>query len=303
MDESTFVSSEELIEAEQRYRELVRRWYPHDWAAANGDAVVGTMLDVAEQRGTTALSPAGRVDVVAHGVLAHLRGSLKAQVRDRVASIGVGTLLGYSTVAALTAVGPVPWGHPHRGMSLLPFLAAWFIVVGLAFVRDRGLRLAGLVLAVATTVTTCGGWWWDGPFGGAHDLPSLAFVVQYFGPAIAAPVVLLATASGATFVGRPRIRDAIVSALAVAAVFVGLLLVLTHGLVMYEPDWFWSRDWARSNLPAPFLGSVALGVVVALAFLAARRRGTALAVTVSLMPWCLAWLVELAIDPAIGIPA
>lgn len=295
----------DLVDAEARYRSMLQRWYPAAWVQVNGDVVVGTLLDLAERRGTATLTQRARGSLAAHGLVTRLSVALSREVRDRSASIGAGVVAGYSVVLAATSVVPTPWwgrSQPAHLASLLPFVSVWLLMAGTMFSGRRRLQVAVLVGAVVVTVATCGAWWTDRPFGFATGATSWWSMVGYFAPATIANVVLLGGASGLCLLGRPHVRLSAGSAATVAAAVALLLLITTGDLRLWEPDWLWMHNWTYSVPPAPFLGLLALDALVVAVLLARGRRSIATAMTVATVPWLLAWATELLLAPSIGIP-
>jgi hypothetical protein len=78
---------------EGRYRAALR-WYPESWRRKNEDAMVGTLLDVAEERGESSPSKGDLRHLRARGIQARLGWAgriLTSTVRDRLSLIAVGS--------------------------------------------------------------------------------------------------------------------------------------------------------------------------------------------------------------------
>jgi len=93
-------------ELEQRYRRALS-WYPRRWRDANEDAVVGTLLDVADESGERTPSKSDLRSLRLHGLAAHftfLGRILTPAIRDRVSAIALGTGFALSAWAAFFEV-------------------------------------------------------------------------------------------------------------------------------------------------------------------------------------------------------
>jgi hypothetical protein len=155
---------------EHSYRRALR-WYPSAWRARNGEAMIGTLLDLADAEGRATPTRFERFGLALDGLLVRVDGVAPPSVRAGVSTVALATGLGFSLVYFLFhawspwAPGPVfpdvaflsfgPFVNP--GVLLCLFWAAgialaiagrWLsmrimmaIVVGLAivlFVIDRG---------------------------------------------------------------------------------------------------------------------------------------------------------------------
>lgn len=96
---------------EQRYRRALR-WYPEAWRDANADAIVGTLLDGAEDREKPR---AGEVANLAfNGLLARfgwVERVLPSSVRDRASGVALGFGFGLAVVI-LVVQEWAPWASP-----------------------------------------------------------------------------------------------------------------------------------------------------------------------------------------------
>jgi len=97
---------------EQRYRSALR-WYPAAWRSENADAVVGTLLDVADGDNRVRPRRGELANLAANGLLARFAWVDRlypSAVRDRAASLALG--FGFS-VAVITLVFYewAPWSH------------------------------------------------------------------------------------------------------------------------------------------------------------------------------------------------
>lgn len=143
---------------ERRYRRALR-WFPKGWQRANEDAVVGTLLDVAESD--------HRI-VPARGEVANLRLNalvvrmrfliLSAAVRNRASAIaiGLGTAISVAAIVqsfaaqeafSISGVGSHAWAGSPLAVAVVAVYATWIA----AFVASLvGLRRTGRALVLAT---------------------------------------------------------------------------------------------------------------------------------------------------------
>jgi hypothetical protein len=84
---------------EGRYRAALR-WYPKAWRRRNEDAVIGTLLDLAEEDGRSLPRPGELANLHANGIAARLGilGRIPVGVRERAATLALG--LGVTIAAA-----------------------------------------------------------------------------------------------------------------------------------------------------------------------------------------------------------
>jgi hypothetical protein len=111
-----------MSELEQRYRDALR-WYPKMWRAANEDAVVGTLLDRAEDEGRTVPAAGEVANLWRNAVMTRLGDfgrlvSPAARANATVISLG----LGVSISATGIVFGGIGWavddGTYHQSFSL-----------------------------------------------------------------------------------------------------------------------------------------------------------------------------------------
>lgn len=131
---------------EARYRRLTR-WYPRTWRAANEDAFVGTLLDVADAEGRAAPTRQERLDIVGHAVSARLDRIVVPHVRDAGSTIALTMGTGFALAEFLVSSW-APWIHGNPAPESL-------VQVGLF--RDTGFVFAALWL-VALAAALAGRW-------------------------------------------------------------------------------------------------------------------------------------------------
>jgi hypothetical protein len=119
---------------ERRYRGALD-WYPSVWREANGEAMLGTLLDEAEATGREKPALGQTLNLFAFGLRERARTALPASVRDRASALAWGLGAAISTVMFIgtewtpwssSAVDSVPW-HGSFG----PFVSAGAVVLGL----------------------------------------------------------------------------------------------------------------------------------------------------------------------------
>ena len=117
------------------------RWYPSNWRERNEDALLGIVLDTAEDRGGIARADLWhlRASGLAHRLMP-LISILPSAVRDRAASAALGFGLAIAVVMLVIqewapwATSGAGWGEPYPGAAVGPFggwggvlYSAWII--------------------------------------------------------------------------------------------------------------------------------------------------------------------------------
>ena len=169
---------------ETRYRSALR-WYPPVWRAANGDAMLGTLLERAADEERAHPAPGELADLRIHGLRERARAAVTIVPADgrraaRAAAVGLGAGFSLFFLAAyefgpFDRPDPAHYGLSAFGVALSPgavVYAVWLIAfVFAAFRWDRTARVvlgaAALASALlypltASTFTTR----MDGPFDG-----------------------------------------------------------------------------------------------------------------------------------------
>jgi len=146
---------------EQSYRRLLR-WYPGRWRRLNEDALIGTLLDVAESEGRNRPRRSEVVDLAANGIGTRVAAVLPATARDRAAGFALGTGLAWSLVYFIVqdwmpwnpkahnyALNPMgPFNSPGVIVTALWVLAGVFVLFG----RHLPARLSALASSVVALV-------------------------------------------------------------------------------------------------------------------------------------------------------
>lgn len=121
------------MSAEQRYRDALH-WYPRRWRRLNAEAMVGTLLDVAEAEGRDAPSRADLRDLRRSGLAARADVILPGPIRDRVAAISLGAGTGLA-LALLTGQAWAGWavelgsGAPNAPELIAPVGLIWPVLI------------------------------------------------------------------------------------------------------------------------------------------------------------------------------
>ena len=265
-----------LKRLEQTYRSALR-WYPKTWRRRNEDAVVGTLLDVADEDHRT---------VPAKGELANLRanalgvrlgpfGRIPAPVRNRVAALALGLGAGIGIVAlAATAIQrasftpfPLP-GYLTSGATIgfdFAFYGIWILaaITGIAGPTRvaRVLVLASIVVSIGSTVV-----YLAFRFGFTATTTTVIFLA----------VLALLSLSGNPF-GSRRGRVWILVSTLGSALFFSFTLIYQHLTQIGTPA---GTDWFLR--PAPQWIGYALPFVIVLALILWRATKT---------PWAPAILI------------
>jgi len=157
------VSSETTLEA--RYRNALR-WYPPVWRAANGDAMLGTLLEQAADEQRAHPAPGELADLRIHGMRERARATVTIVPVDgrRTASaavVGLGAGFSLFFLAAyefgpFDRPNPAEYGLPTFGAALSPgavVYAVWLVAFVLAAFRwDRTARVALGAAALASAL-------------------------------------------------------------------------------------------------------------------------------------------------------
>lgn len=130
---------------EQDYRRQLR-WYPKPWRTAHGDALIGTLMDEADDTDRFTIQPGEWRTFAAAGLTARLDRIVLRRVRDATATVLLAAGAGISLVA-FVVVSWTPWGTgiADRPAAFGPF-------------HDAGPVLAGL-WAGALLAALAGRWW------------------------------------------------------------------------------------------------------------------------------------------------
>jgi hypothetical protein len=100
---------------ERQYRRTLR-WYPSSWRSQHEDAVIGTLLDVADGENRSHPRFGEHLNLAANGMLMRI-GFLPARVRDGVASVALVTGTAFATIYFFLNDW-APWAAANRAVTL-----------------------------------------------------------------------------------------------------------------------------------------------------------------------------------------
>ena len=158
-----------MSELEQRYRDALR-WYPKNWRASNEDAVIGTLLDVAddEKRSQPARGELSNLRLIGLGArVAPVARIYPASVRDRAAAIclGLAAAISLSAIARIvidsvvtatnnpaTARNPFSWPSILCAVVYLLWMAAAAATVSGGGRASRWLVVATIPAVIAVRI-------------------------------------------------------------------------------------------------------------------------------------------------------
>ncbi len=227
---------------DQTYRRALR-WYPRKWRTRNEDAVVGTLLDLAEEDHRTAPARGELADLRASGLAVRLGplGRIPGPVRDRVVALLFGLGSGIAIVAPI-ALATQRAGIPPAALRYFtivgPFVgylfviyAVWLLALIAALIGRRWVARAvaciAVVLDIALKIAEGG---FQSDFGRASTTTTIVFLA----------IIAILSFTGNPF-GTRRGRVWIAVSTAVSAAFIGLTLVYRHvtqGGAAGSTDWY-----------------------------------------------------------------
>lgn len=259
---------------EARYRRCAR-WYPTSWRAENEDALIGTLLDVAEAEGRTAPSCADRWNLARNAVVAHGDTLAPSNVRDAVAANAVALCGAFALIYFLFVV----WAPFLPGRELRfseagfgPFLSTGVFTATAAFglhlatlLRQRWLRTPAAVVTIVTALITVGA----GRVTG--DAASAAAV----------NVAFLALLAAASLIGTPRRSRT--TALVTAGWIGGMVAALAanHQLLGTGERGLWVHIANPYSVPTAAM----LALIVSIALLGRGRELVAAVTASAAVPW------------------
>jgi len=242
---------------EAGYRSALR-WYPRSWRRANGDALIGTLLDVAEAGGRTAPTASERRDLAVAGLRLRVGALLPETVRDRASALAIGLAAGLSLVLifgqwwAPFGFGPYP-KPDHIVYQVLPFYGLWIAAAGAALL---GWPIVARVVAALTV--PAGLFAMNVPDGDFLYRPSLLTYLFFVGLAV---IALLGDPV------RMRRRRAV-------AIAVGSGVAIALGWFwLYRPQGPWSLTFPRGSMMELVVSPIAaIAVLVGVSLLLVVRR-------------------------------
>jgi hypothetical protein len=280
---------------EQQYRRTLRS-YPPSWRVQNEDAIIGTLLDVAEGENRTRARISEQLNLTVNGLLTRVGIFVPVGVREGVATVALATGTAFG-IFYFVFFDWSPWTVARRAtlmpenQNFGPFVNPGVIVCGLwavAFI----VALAGkhtftriiMVLVIVTVVAI--------PF--VNQLP----FVGWAGPS-STNLGFFGLLAALSLTGTPR-RRAYLSSGAGIALLILVALYARHGVFQsfYMGDRsFWRQIFYGSNLLVVLVGAY----LVAIGFGLAGKRVTASVISLSTLPWAAAWLVGVAATDGVGL--
>jgi len=277
---------------EAAYRATLR-WYPRGWRVDNEDAVVGTLLDVADAEQRTRPQAAELLNLAVCGLLRRIDPVLPARAREvtSVIAFACGAALSL-TVLLVSYLGPlarqlVPpwWVGPSDPAGALPY-ALWLIAFVFAVAGHRRTArwtmvavlasVAALVVVRTTTQAT-------------YSLPSWVALAFMFSLAVMALIASPLAWRGARGVAS-------IAALAFA-VFAGGAAVAGGFSGRYHHErWVFETVLSPSNVGIALVFALAtVGILAAL-----RLRVAAAGLAAATLPWALLWFAGYFAEDAAG---
>lgn len=271
---------------EFQYRRAIQ-WYPKWWRIANGDALVGTLLDAADDQSRTVAQRKELFHLAGHGLAARTIRVTSLAVRDGVASIASAVGAAFAVMYLIFETWS-PWLSPEEKLSNFhsgfgPFLNPSVIICALLlmafvcrFVRYRNVARVAMGLALLGSIT----------------LPLVNVPLLWAQPD-ATIFVFFDLLAALALLGTPQSRVQMGSVAAAVTIFL-LALARADGLMNGATPgngYFWVYSRA-----VPWMGLViglALLTAVCLAF--ARRESAAAITAISTVPWFITWLFSIAL--------
>ena len=278
---------------EGAYRRAMR-WYPRQWREEHEEAMIGTLLDVANDQGQGAPPFSERLNLISNGLGARFGLYLPAGLRSWIASFALGTGTAFALVYFVAqdwmpwvplkthAIGPTfgPFESPAVLISLVWAVAFVAALVRRTFVLriSLGLAAAGSAAAVAFAAS-------EPPF-----LPTNPDRTTF---------VLLTGLALVALIGVPAGRRGLLASASLWSIGLAMTLAVTYRLdrtAIGGPGWY---DW-NDRL---FWGGIAnigfLGMAVVAALLVAwgcalgRRDDPAIGIVISTLPWVAVIVAEM----------
>jgi hypothetical protein len=262
---------------EENYRQWLR-WYPRAWLARRGDAMVGTLMDVAESEHRENLGPGERRSIAIHGVRARFEEYLPSRARKIAATIAVSAGFAISVVTFVMsswsplAVTPPPFAAGYYS-RFGPFFdigptVDFFWLVAFAAALLGQWRLGRLALVASIVITAV--------------MPRIAEVAHPQWLSVdRATLTLLGLTALVGILGTPQRGRWLIGAVAAwTAVYFAIYL--------RDPS-VDARNWSSTNLlweSATAQWWLGLFIVaIAIVCIALKRRALALAIILSIAPW------------------
>jgi len=266
---------------EATYRATLR-WYPRRWRLDNEDAVVGTLLDVADAEQRTRPQAAELLNLAVCGLLRRIEPVLPAQVREVASTVSFAcgaalslTILLVSYLGPLvTQVVPPWWVGPSDPAAALPYVL-WLIAFVLAAAGHRRTARWSMVAALASVaalavmrLTT----------QATYALPSwiaLAFMLSL--------AVMVLIASPLAWRGARGVAS--IGALAFAVFTGGVAVAGGFGGRYHSERWVFETVLSPTNVGVALVFALATVGILA----AVRLRVAAAGLAAATLPWAVLW--------------
>jgi hypothetical protein len=259
---------------EALYRRSVR-WYAPSWRATHQDALIGTLLDIAEAEGRATPTRAEQWNLAVNGLNTRLQVFLPAAARDGIASNAAALAGAFGIVYFFFGV----WAPflPSRDLQLAGGGFGPFFSTGIF----TCVASCGLLLAFSTGRFSTARWMATATMATAIATFAIGRTDASAAPAAATNLMFLAALAGMSLIGAaPRPRMTFVTAGAWLGGMVVALALNQSLLSMGERGW-WTR--VANEYSVPFAAMTALVVAVIL-LVFNRPVGSAVTATATL-PW------------------
>lgn len=268
-----------MSDLDTRYRRTLR-WYPRKWRMTNEDAVVGTLLDMADDDHRSRPARGELAGLRASALVLRLGplGRIPSSARDRAAALAFGLGSGIA-ITALVAMAV-------QRATLAPFLLSLVPVVG-PFIGYSFMLYGVWILSFVAAVA---GWKWAARLlAVAAILVAIVLRITVGGIAFSAPttttIVLLAALALLGFIGNPfrspRGRVWISGSGLAWAAFIGLTIWYqraTQGGQAGRTDWFIGPLWQWLYWVVPF------ALILAIVLMRVVHSGWGGAILIVLVP-------------------
>lgn len=274
---------------EAKYRRALR-WYPRSWRLKYGDAMLGTLLEIADDDGRTTPTREELADLAVSGLQIRLSAHLSAKARELAATVALVTGLAFSVTYFLFHAWS-PWASATEALNDPSYVgfgafvnpgvletALWLVACCCACSRLRRLFRASMMTIAALPIVLL--------------LVERATHPNWFGPSTVTLVFFSALAL-MTFLGTPRPQ----------MVPFGFAVALTGWMIEYVRIGALDRVDAHSLVSEQLLSQITVlsaeaAPIFSVALLTSAmlsltgRRTAAQVILVSMVPWMVAYTVE-----------
>lgn len=263
---------------ERQYRRIVR-WYPLDWRLKNTEVMLDTLISVSGRENQRSLTIREQAAIATLGLLAHLDRLVRPKLRDLASTatlaIGAGVCAGIVLISSWAPGGAGSFNPDNArfgsfyDLSIVTALP-WFFGLLLAI---TGQWRIGQILLLISIPLDCA-------------LPHVAAALHPVSTDRNTLVFLAASAAIASL-GSPNRHWALMP----AAIGTGMITLVGYTVRSAHPDFAWQDSSALWNNIAILWYAAAAAVVVAIIAATARLWTAAAAITLSLAPITLTFLI------------